>query len=249
VTPGIATGSDVCQLASVTTHAQTFFSFGTTQLTYTATDAGNNTTSCTSAVNVRDTQPPSIACPAPQVVECTGPAGAPVTFAATATDVCEGALTPSCPASGSTFPIGQGQASCFASDSSGNGSSCDARVTVVDTTPPTITSLTVTPNTLWPPNHKMKAVTVSATATDTCSGNAPVCQITTISSNEPINGPGDGNTAPDWQITGLLEANLRAERSGTATGRIYTLEVTCEDQQGNTTVGTTTVTVPHDQGR
>lgn len=94
----------------------------------------------------------------------------------------------------------------------------------------------------------MKAVSVGATVTDACSSSAPTCQITGISSNEPVNGLGDGDTAPDWQITGPLTATLRAERSGTGTGRIYTLQVTCTDQQGNTQGGMTTVTVPHDQG-
>lgn len=94
----------------------------------------------------------------------------------------------------------------------------------------------------------MAAVTVSVTATDACSSSVPVCQITGISSNEPVNGLGDGDTAPDWQITGPLTANLRAERSGTGTGRIYTVQVTCTDQQGLSSVKSTTVTVPHDQG-
>jgi len=89
---------------------------------------------------------------------------------------------------------------------------------------------------------------MSATATDACSSSAPVCQITGISSNEPVNGLGDGDTAPDWQITGPLTASLRAERSGTGTGRIYTVQVTCTDQQGLSSVKSTTVTVPHDQG-
>ena len=77
-------------------------------------------------------------------------------------------------------------------------------------------------------------------ATDLCDGSAPVCTLTDISSNEPINGADDGDTAPDWQIRGDLKARLRAERSGNGSGRIYTLEVTCTDQQGNTQQATTT---------
>jgi Galactose oxidase, central domain len=95
-------------------------------------------------------------------------------------------------------------------------------------TPPTITSASASPNTLWPPNHKMVPVTVSVSATDN-SGAMPTCQIVSVSSSEPINGLGDGNTAPVWQITGPLTVNLRAERSGKGTGRTYTIIVACTD--------------------
>jgi hypothetical protein len=114
-----------------------------------------------------------------------------------------------------------------------------------DTTPPTIlaSALSVTPARLWPPNHKLVPVTVSATAIDTCSD--VTCQIVSITSNEPDNGLGDGDTANDIQQTGPLTAKLRAERSGGGTGRIYTITVACTDAGGNTSTGTVTVTVPH----
>jgi hypothetical protein len=54
-----------------------------------------------------------------------------------------------------------------------------------------------------------------------------------VSSNEPINGPGDGNTAPDWVITGTSTVDLRSERSGTGTGRVYIVKVECTDSSGN----------------
>lgn len=115
-----------------------------------------------------------------------------------------------------------------------------------DRTAPSITSVTVSPNTLWSPNHKFVAVALSAITTDNCSP-APTCSIGSITSNEPVNGLGDGDTEPDWQLTGALTANLRAERSGTGTGRVYTLAISCRDAAGNVTNGSATVTVPHDQ--
>lgn len=117
-----------------------------------------------------------------------------------------------------------------------------AYVFEADTTPPTITSASASPNTLWPPNHKMVPVTVTVAATDN-SGDVPTCQIVSVSSNEPINGLGDGNTAPDWQITGPLTVNLRAERSGKGTGRTYTITVACTDGFGNTSTAAVTVNV------
>ena len=69
-----------------------------------------------------------------------------------------------------------------------------------------------------------------------------VCKITTITSNEAI-------TPADAQITGNLTANLRAERLGSGTGRLYTLTVQCTDVSGNSATQPVTVTVPHDQGQ
>jgi hypothetical protein len=118
-----------------------------------------------------------------------------------------------------------------------------------DVTAPTITSVTATPNSLWPPNHKWINVTVSATATDACSPPAPppTCSIDAVASNEPVNGLGDGNTAPDWVIVNAGLVQLRAERSGTRRGRTYTITVECTDAAGNPATASTTVTVAHDQ--
>ena len=115
-----------------------------------------------------------------------------------------------------------------------------------DVTPPVVTSLSASPNTLWPPNHKLVAVRVSVSATDNCSGVR--CRIVRVTSDEPVNGLGDGNTAPDWVITGDVTVKLRAERAGPGDGRVYTIYVECRDAAGNTTVRTTRVVVPHDQG-
>lgn len=61
--------------------------------------------------------------------------------------------------------------------------------------------------------------------------------------------PGGGDTPPDWVITGPLTVDLRAERSGKGSGRVYTITVECSDASGNTATKTVTVTVPHDQGK
>lgn len=103
----------------------------------------------------------------------------------------------------------------------------------------TIESLTAKPNVLWPPNHKLIPVTVTAKISGNCS--AVVCKIVSVTSNEPID-------SDDAVITGDLTVKLRAERSGDGTGRVYTITVQCTDAAGNVTVKTVTVTVPHDQG-
>lgn len=110
---------------------------------------------------------------------------------------------------------------------------------------PTISSVSASPNTLWPPNHKMVRVNVAVSASDNCS--AVTSRITSVTSNEPVNGRGDGNTAPDWIVTGPLTLLLRSERAGPGTGRIYTITVQSSDASGNVSTATTTVVVPHDQ--
>ncbi len=122
-------------------------------------------------------------------------------------------------------------------------------VTVVDTAAPTIHSVSANPNVLWPPNHKMVEVIVDVDAEDDCDAD-PFCMITEVTCNEPINGPGDGSTEPDWECTDdPLVVLLRAERAGGGSGRVYTIHVVCEDASGNITAATVDVIVPHDQGK
>ena len=82
-------------------------------------------------------------------------------------------------------------------------------------------------------------------ATD--SACATTCGITQVASSESAPFKGAGRTATDWEITGPLTLNLRAERSGRSTGRTYTIGFTCSDPSGNAAAGQATVLVPHDQ--
>jgi hypothetical protein len=141
-----------------------------------------------------------------------------------------------------TQPLGVTQPYVLAVvDTAGQSSTDTTAVTVLDTTAPTITSVSASPATIGPPNHKMVPVTVTAAANDTCG--AATCTIASIMSNESVNGQGDGDTAADWAITGPSTANVRAERSGGGSGRVYTLTVRCSDPSGNASTGTTTVAV------
>ena len=118
-----------------------------------------------------------------------------------------------------------------------------------DVTAPVISSVSASPSTLWAPNHKMNAVSVSTVASDNCGGT-PVCSIASATSNEPDNGLGDGNTTGDVVITGANTLLLRSERAGVGSGRVYTIGVSCTDAAGNVSpVSYTTVTVAHDQGK
>jgi FtsP/CotA-like multicopper oxidase with cupredoxin domain len=116
----------------------------------------------------------------------------------------------------------------------------------LDITPPTISNVSIDQTVLWPPDHKMRTVTVNYDATD-CSG--PPATALSVTSNEPQNGLGDGDSAPDWQIVDAHHVQLRSERSGTGTGRVYTITITATDAFGNVAVTPVTVQVPHNAPR
>ena len=117
------------------------------------------------------------------------------------------------------------------------------RIVHRDTLAPAFKTLTASAATLWPPNHRMVTVALDAVLVDLLDP-APTARIVGVSSNEPVDGADDGDTSPDWEITGPLSVNLRAERSGTGTGRIYTIQVEGRDAAGNTTLQTVSVSVP-----
>lgn len=126
-----------------------------------------------------------------------------------------------------------------ATDAAGNVSApCTTTVTVVDRTPPIITSVTPNQTQLWPPNRKFVPITLTVTGTDNCSGTLTSETISVASNEKERHGP------PDSEITGPLSVSLRAERSGTGSGRFYTITVRSTDEAGNSSTSVTKVFVP-----
>jgi len=111
--------------------------------------------------------------------------------------------------------------------------------------PPDCTNAVAYPSELWPPNHKFADVSVTG-VTDP-DGDPVTITITGISQDEPLNGLGDGDTCPDASGVGSAVAKLRAERSGTADGRVYHMSFNASDGRGGECAGEATVCVPHDQ--
>ncbi|WP_020682825.1 DUF7453 family protein [Marinobacterium rhizophilum] len=135
-----------------------------------------------------------------------------------------------------TLTAGDHAISVVVTDSSGGINSDSVEITVFgDTFPPIhIADVDTEPAILWPPNHKMVEVNLSVDVHTVPELDPGACTIISVTSSEPINGSGDGNSEPDFVIDGSLTVRLRAERSGILTGREYYIEVACtaSDEQG-----------------
>jgi len=196
-----------------------------------------------------DTTAPVIDIPDDIIAEATGPNGAVVTFAVSAQDAVSGAVPVFVDfPSGSVFPLGRTAVTVTASDSAENVATAFFFVEVVDTTAPVIERVTASPDSIWPPNHKMHWVNLAVQVRESVDP-APATRIVGVTSNEAVNGGGDGNTDVDWRITGDLSLEVRAERSGGGDGRVYTIMVESRDAFGNAGTATVRVTVPKSRGR
>lgn len=147
------------------------------------------------------------------------------------------------------YPLGATSVTLSVTDDKGASDSCSAMVTVVDVEAPSI-DVAVSPEVLWPANHKMVPITATVTTADVCDAN-PAVSLVSITASEGDNVLGDGNTSDDIQGadfgTDDRAFSLRAERSGKGTGRIYTITYSATDASGNAASASAAVTVPHNR--
>jgi hypothetical protein len=128
-------------------------------------------------IAVEDTLNPAVSCPSDEIAECTGDGGIEKTdpflaafFAgASATDVCDASVPSPVNNAPDFLPLGDTVVEFSTSDTSGNGGSCSAAISVVDTTPPVL--MCNSPATITPPNA---SISFTGTAEDTCDGALPV---------------------------------------------------------------------------
>jgi uncharacterized protein len=113
-----------------------------------------------------------------------------------------------------------------------------------DSTAPELT-VGASPSTLRPPNHKYVTVTTTPVVSDSVDPD-PAIELVSATSNEPDNAPGgaDGNTVDDVVVVDDTTFHLRAERSDTGSGRVYTLTYRATDACGNSAEASATVSVP-----
>lgn len=245
----VVTAIDDCDPAPVVTctpASGSSFLAGATLVTCTAVDSLGNESSCSFTVNVGGGggEAPEIECPDDMVVTCAPAEGIEVDFDVTAVDDTDPAPTVTCdPPPGNVFPVGETLVTCTARDSDGNESTCSFTVTVEEAEEGEISSARARPNVLWPPNHRWVDVTLDVDMDGGCVDGSDIeWTVTRVTSNESVNGTGDGNTSPDWIITDD-GVRLRAERSGNGSDRIYT--VFFEGDDGSE--GSVRVRVPHNR--
>ncbi len=147
------------------------------------------------------------------------------------------------------LPLGEHVITLRVTDATGLTSTDEVVVKVVDTLPPVV-DVSLTPSRLWPPNHKLVHVTATVKVRECTPYTVSLVSIT---SNEPDNGLGDGDTSGDIQGADPgspdYEFDLRAERAGGGSGRTYTVTYRVVDAGGLATLATAQVVVPHDQGK
>jgi len=143
------------------------------------------------------------------------------------------------------LPLGAHLITLRVINAAGQTESDTLRVTVQDTVAPEL-QVGLSPEQLWPPNHRLIDIAASLAAADLCS--TPAVALVSIASNEPDDGNGDGSTANDIQGADVGEADLafelRAERRTGGDGRLYAVTYAATDASGNATTATRYVLVP-----
>ena len=126
-------------------------------------------------------------------------------------------------------------------------------MTVRDTVPPAL-RVTLSPDDLWSPHHKLVKITATVEVTDSCDAS-PVVALVSIISNERDNGHGDGDRDDDLDDiqavgggpipfgTDVRSFLLRAERSERGSGQVYTVTYTARDASGNVGLASAQVSV------
>src|SRR5688572_11999452 len=196
--------------------------------TWTATDACGNTATVSQVIIVSDNQAPVFEGTSPSLisVSCTKDIPSPATQ--TAIDNCGDTAT-------ITYSEVKTNVQCVnrytltrkwvASDACGNTATRTQVINVNDNEPPKITGISADPVALWPPNHKMRDVTINYTAVDNCT----VTSTLSVSSSDPVNGGSDGDQAPDWEVVDEHHVRLRAEKANNGQARHYTIKITITD--------------------
>lgn len=124
------------------------------------------------------------------------------------------------------------------------GQTIHLNATVQAVPPPTI-SVSLSPNTIWPPNNKMVTITATLTASSP-NGHATAVTLLHVSNNET--GSGDVEEASIGSDDRSFA--VRAKRHSGGGDRIYTVTYRATDAvTGFSTTASATVVVPHDQGR
>lgn len=131
---GSATASDPMAVVTNDAPANGQYPMGITKVTWTATDASGQKSTCKQTITVKDCEPPKITCPV-DIDVCSDPGMNFATIAnlgqPTASDPQGGAVTVTNNApSSNQYPIGTTTVTWTATDAAGNKATCDQKITV-----------------------------------------------------------------------------------------------------------------------
>ena len=191
---------------AVTNDAPSSFRVGRTTVTWTATDmAGNNSTD-TQTVTIRDTMPPAITAPPVKTAEATGTLTKVGLGRPAVSDTVDASptVTNNAPAA---FRLGTTTVTWTATDDSGNSATAAQRVTVRDTTPP---SVTAPPSVTREATAPLTTVSLGSPAVSDIVDGSPV-----VTSDAPAAFP-VGRTAVTWTAT---------DSSGNAASAVQTVTI------------------------
>jgi len=265
LTPGLPVTGPSSGVSTVFNWTPTAAQAGAHVVTFSVTDSPGQQGLCSSEIQVINNALPTVVCPNPVTIEgCSAPGGSTATSLAHVQDANGDALTvtwkvdnvlvqtDSVPAGGPPtsadvtlahfYPLGVHGLRVDVSDGQAT-TGCDTTVAVVDHSAPVVQCAN-TITSLWPPNHELINVGLAVAASDNCGGTVGTA-VGVFGDEDDETPTGDGKFSPDAKDIAAGTLRLRSERRGDADGRVYLVQATATDPQGNTGINCCAVTVPH----
>jgi len=266
LTPGLPTTGPSSGVSTTFNWTPTAAQAGAHVVTFSVTDSPGQQSLCSGEIQVINNVLPTIVCPNPVVVDgCTAPGGSTVVSTVHVQDANGDPLTvtwkvdnavvqvDNVPAGGPPtsadvtlthfYTLGTHGLRVEVNDGVANTIGCETTVTVRDLVAPVVQCAN-TVTSLWPPNHELINVGLAVAANDNCGGTVSTA-VGVFGDEDDETPTGDGRFSPDAKDIAAGTLRLRAERRGDADGRVYLVQATATDPNGNTGTNCCAVVVPH----
>lgn len=187
---------------------------------------------------------------------CSIPVNGTATGAQNITITVNGQIVPALPAGNPNDPLQVTFSTTLAGG--GNNMSITVKATAPNNTAVTnvlhvsaltakpVVSASVSTTSLWPPQHDLVDVGLSAAVSSGCDAQ-PVLGVTVYSNESDTAETGTGNFSPDAKDPAPGALRLRSERQGNGDGRVYLIVAQGSDHFGNSAAACASVVVPQSQ--